>query len=197
MYGLVNIAIRDLVIRDHGEARWQEIVARAAPTPADFIGMQTYADDITYRLVSAASEVLRVPDADLLRAFGRFWATDVAPKHYREIFDLIGRSLAELLPNLNRLQDRIATLMPELEPPTFTCTRQADGALWLRYESHRPGLSQMAIGVIEGFAMRFGEDVVVTQMSHRDAAAGTQDEFRIVTRRLAERDCDTVVPTRV
>ncbi len=197
MYGLINIAIRELVLRDHGEARWQEIVARAAPSPADFVGMQTYPDEITYRLVAASSDVLRVPASDLLRAFGRFWATDVAPKHYREIFDLMGRSLAELLPNLHRLHDRITTLMPQLEPPTFAFARQADGALWLRYESQRPGLAPMVIGVLEGFATVFRERVEVTQVAHRDAASGTFDEFRIVTRRLAERDCGTVVPTRV
>lgn len=184
MYGLVNIAVRDLIVRDHGNAVWQAIVQRAAPVPADFVGMQTYADDITYRLVGAASEELRVPAPTLLHAFGRYWVESVAPVHYRDVFDLMGRSLFEFLGNLNRMHDRILAVMPELEPPVFQCERQSDGALRLRYESHRPALAPMVKGLVEGLAERFGESVSIEQVAQRDPERGVADVF-LIRRRAA------------
>ena len=61
MYGLINKAVRDLVLTRFGEAKWDEICRKAEVTEADFVSMEKYPDETTYRLVGAASEVLNTP----------------------------------------------------------------------------------------------------------------------------------------
>ncbi|MFX7898828.1 heme NO-binding domain-containing protein, partial [Acinetobacter baumannii] len=73
MYGLVNRAIEQLVVATAGGPAWRPVCARAGVSPDGFIGMQAYPDDMTYRLVGAASEVLGHPPETVLRLFGEYW----------------------------------------------------------------------------------------------------------------------------
>ena len=58
MYGLVNKAVEGMVCTAHGEATWLRIKAAAGVNVEGFVSNQPYPDDMTYRLVAAASEVL-------------------------------------------------------------------------------------------------------------------------------------------
>ena len=56
MYGLVNRAIQQMVTSHHGEDTWQRIKERADLHDLDFFSTyQAYPDDVTHRLVAAAS----------------------------------------------------------------------------------------------------------------------------------------------
>ena len=58
MYGLVNKAIRDLVVTNHGEDKWKEICRLSDFSDEEFIGMNPYPDKLTYDLVKNSSLVL-------------------------------------------------------------------------------------------------------------------------------------------
>ena len=73
MYGLVNKAVVDLVVNKFGEDTWVAIKKKAGVDHDLFVSMDAYPDDITYRLVGAASEVLGIPPAAVLEAFGEWW----------------------------------------------------------------------------------------------------------------------------
>ena len=55
MYGLVNKAVRGLVTQVAGEDAWARIRQDAGVEDDDFISLEAYDDDVTYRLVAAAS----------------------------------------------------------------------------------------------------------------------------------------------
>ena len=59
MYGLVNKAIKDLVVTNYGEEAWIEIASRAGFDEGEFLGLQPYPDKLTYDLVRHGSEVLK------------------------------------------------------------------------------------------------------------------------------------------
>jgi hypothetical protein len=82
MYGLVNKAIRDMIRVSHGEDVWLRVRERADLPFDDFEGMQPYPDDLTHRLVMAASAELDEPADKLLRAFGEFWVKYTAAEDY-------------------------------------------------------------------------------------------------------------------
>ena len=58
MYGLVNIAIRDMVIEGYGVKTWDAIRRKAGVEVDNFVSMQNYPDEVTYKLVGAGSAVL-------------------------------------------------------------------------------------------------------------------------------------------
>ena len=72
MYGLVNKAIKDLVVTNHGEDKWKEICRLSDFHDEEFIGMNPYPDKLTYDLVKNASMVLKADAADILEAFGEY-----------------------------------------------------------------------------------------------------------------------------
>ncbi len=178
MYGLINRSVKEMVLRHHGEGMWQRIAARAGCTESEFIGMDSYPDELTYALVGAASEELGVPATAILEGFGQHWVTHTAVKGYNDIMSLSGDTLEEFLGNLDLLHDRVANIMPALRPPEFRSRVEADGSILLTYISHRPGLAPVVVGMIKGLGIRFSREVRIEHVERREDT-GTHDLFRI------------------
>lgn len=148
MYGLVNTAVAELAREVGGEAAWEAIRTRAQVPHTSFIGMTGYPDEVTYRLVDAASAVLGLPAEDVLRAFGRYWVRYTAQEGWGPLLQSAGDTLPEVLAGLDALHARIRLLMPELQPPSFRCVELTPTTLRLHYYSHRPGLTPMVEGLV-------------------------------------------------
>jgi hypothetical protein len=177
MYGLVNKAIEQMVCTAHGEDTWERVKERASVDAETFIGMEIYPDDLTYRLVSAASEVLGRSEEELFKELGRFWPTFTAHEGYKHLIEMAGSSLQELLENLDVLHACLVESFPKIKPPTFSYEQVTATDFDLHYHSQRKGLAPMVRGLIEALAQRFGTDVEVTHTQRRDD--GDHDIFRI------------------
>lgn len=67
MYGLINLAVKDLIITKFGVEVWEKVYANAraridkgqdsAAEYTSWVGMMSYPDELTYALVAAASQV--------------------------------------------------------------------------------------------------------------------------------------------
>ena len=90
MYGLVNKAIKDLVVNNYGSDKWEEIARRSDFHDPEFVGLQSYDDALTYKLVGNASAVLGADAAAVLELFGEYWITYTADEGYGELMDLCG-----------------------------------------------------------------------------------------------------------
>jgi hypothetical protein len=159
MYGLVNEAVKELVIEKFGEESWETICAKANFDDGDFLSMSPYPDKLTFDLVASASEVLNVPTEDLLFAFGEYWILYTADQGYGNMLELAGDSFPKFLKNLNMLHQRVNSVMPDLKPPAFTLRNEKENYLELVYNSHRTGLIPMLMGLVSGLGKRF--DLVV------------------------------------
>ena len=93
MYGLVNKAVVDLVCSKFGQDTWNKIKAKAEVDIDVFVSMDAYPDDVTYRLVGAASEVLKIPPEQVLEAFGEWWVLYTASEGYGPLLDASGTTL--------------------------------------------------------------------------------------------------------
>ena len=179
MYGLVNQGVRDLAIELGGEQLWHEIAAAAGVGDETILSTRVYPDEVTYRLVAAASSVLRLTPDEVLHAFGRHWILYTARRGYGAIFDTMGSSLPSFLAHLDAMHARISLSMPELTPPSFVCEQLAEDRLRLEYWSHRPGLAPMVGGMLEGLGEYFGLSLsVVHSVTRADDA--DHDEFMVV-----------------
>ncbi|WP_392535181.1 heme NO-binding domain-containing protein [Nostoc sp. C117] len=104
MYGLVNKAIQDMICKNYGEETWETIKQKAGLEDVDFfISMDTYSDDITYRLVEAACGVFGMPAEDILKAFGEYWVTYTAEEGYGELLDFTSLQSYKFILLLSRL----------------------------------------------------------------------------------------------
>jgi Haem-NO-binding len=103
MYGLVNKAIQDMVCSKFGLETWQTIKQAAAVQDDSFSSMEGYPDDVTHRLVKAASTVLELAPAQVMEAFGEFWVEYTADQGYGELMDMSGDDLPEFLDNLDNM----------------------------------------------------------------------------------------------
>jgi hypothetical protein len=168
MYGMINKAINDLVVTKFGADKWDQISQKAGVKDPAFINMVKYPDEVTYRLVGAASEVLGAPPAAIMEAFGEYWTVYSAREGFGHMLDFAGKNLVEFLRNLDNMHTRIALTFPELEPPSFRVTDVTDDSVRLHYYSKRPGLAPVVVGMIKGLGKRFDTPVAVTIGRTRD-----------------------------
>lgn len=171
MYGMVNKAVEDMVCRNYDALTWERIKKRAGIDVQVFLSNEPYPDEVTYRLVAAASEILRTPAADILEAFGEHWVLHTAQEGYGALMRAAGRSLPEFLLNLPNFHARVAMIFPKLQPPRFECTDITSCSLRLHYFTHRQGLESFVVGLVHGLGKMFGTPVTVDLAAARSRGA--------------------------
>ncbi len=177
MYGLVNKAVEDLIRTKFSDAVWEKVKELACVDAEMFVSMNAYDDDITYRLVGAASQVLGISPEAVLIEFGKYWVNYTAKEGYGSLLEMGGNSLPEFLKNLNALHIRVGMTYNNLKPPSFNCEELDEETLIVKYFSHRKGLAPLVIGLLHGLGDKFGVEVDITQTHHQET--DQYDEFRV------------------
>jgi Haem-NO-binding len=175
---LINKAIQELLTARLGEAGWRAICLKTDTDPV-FVSMAKYPDEVTYKLVAAASEALDISEETILEQFGEYWTVYTAEAGYGPLLQFAGSNLFDFLQNLDNMHTRVALTFPELEPPSFWCSKIEPRSLRLHYRSTRPGLAPLVLGLIKGLGKRFGTPVTVTLDRPRSAG---QDHDQFIVR---------------
>ncbi len=180
MYGMINKAMEEMVVKHHGEKAWSRIKREAKLEVESFISTDPYDDQITYDLVGAASRVLGVAVDDLLVGFGEHWILVTASEGYGGLMHAAGTTFIEFLEHLPHFHDRVRMVFPYLSPPRFELNNvdAERGFLELHYFSHRPGLAYFVVGLMQGLGKMFGTPVRVTHVEMRKSAED-HDVFRV------------------
>lgn len=161
MYGLVNLAVKDLVVTNFGAGKWEEIKRRAGFNQDTFNRMEAYPDDLTYRLVGAVSEVLGITPDEALRAFGEFWVLYTGREGYGHLFDIAGSNLKDFLHNLDNLHSRVGQNFSQLVPPSFVAEDLDGSTVKMHYYTQRAGLCAMVVGLLMGLGKHFKTEVQI------------------------------------
>lgn len=164
MYGMINSAIKDYVIAEHGFHTWKQVASQSAVGDAVFTRMTSYPDEITYELVGAIAQVTSTGVETVLDRFGEFWIAYTA-KRYAPLFEIAGDSLRGFLMSLNMLHERVAKSFNKLVPPSFTFDEVDARTLRMHYVSHRAGLCPMVLGLLRGLAKRFDTPIQVSEVA--------------------------------
>jgi hypothetical protein len=179
MYGLINKAVEELVTARFGAEAWAETLARSGVSEPGFLTMKKYPDEITYKLVAAASELLDVPAETLLEEFGEYWTVYSAQAGFGHLLAFAGDNIVEFLQNLDAMHTRVAMVFPELQPPSFRVSEVTPNSLRLHYRSARPGLAPVVKGMVRGLGKRF--DTKVTVRLDKPRANGSDTDEFVVT----------------
>jgi hypothetical protein len=168
VYGLVNKAIQDLVEQQFGVQAWQRIAEAAGFADGMFLTMEVYDDELTYRLVDAAAEILGAKAEFLLERFGEFWITYTATEGYGDLMDLFGSDFESFVANLDAMHARVGLNLPDHRPPSITF--EPGSPARQHYRSQRPGLTPMVKGLLRGLARRFAADVEIHVEPRKEGA---------------------------
>lgn len=178
MYGMVNNAIKHLILDEHGQDTWSQVFEGSALSSDDFYQMEQYEDADSVALVVSASNILEVSPAAFLEALGVYWITYAMNSDYGDLLEMAGESLPEILDNLDSMHTRVGDSFEALQPPSFWCTDLEENSLHLHYASDRDGLSPMVVGLIKGLGLLFDLECEVT---HAESAAdgAAHDVFHV------------------
>lgn len=167
MYGIVNRAIQDLVVENHGEDTW-DIILRKSKVDVDyFISSEPYDDDITFKLAKATSEVIGISLDETLEALGEWWVLKTTLKNYPGLMSSGGENLKEFLLNLPKFHNRIMLMYPKLTPPEFKISNITSNSIDLHYFSKREGLQGFVKGLLFGIGKLYNSSIEVELLQTR------------------------------
>lgn len=165
MYGLINMAIKQLVIDKMGEAAWESILEKSQVKQSHFELLSVYEDDITFKLVEGVCSFSGKTQAEILNLFGTYWVSYATSAGFGPLLKLFGPTFKECLYNLNKMHDHIGALMPGLIPPSFEIEKENSSRdVILLYKSTRSGLSPMVSGLLSTLGARY--EIVNLQIEH-------------------------------
>lgn len=171
MYGMVNKALQGMVVEQFGEDLWDRIKGEAGVEVDVFITNAGYPDQVTYRLMAAASTILGRPAPELLEAFGVHWVLGTAREGYGDLMEANGRTLQEFPLNLPNSHARASLIFPHLQPPCFVCADMTGHSLRLHYHSHRVGLAPFVRGLLDGLSQMLETPLTIEQEADRSGHA--------------------------
>jgi Haem-NO-binding len=185
MYGMVNLAIQEFLCDRYGHDRWTAIRATIPKETDRFLTMEQYPDQLSFDIMTAASDLIAKPISQLLEELGEYWIAFAQRSGYGDLMDVLGEDLFEALQNLDNLHTRVGFAFPDLRPPSFWLTDIEDDTLILHYQSVRSGLAPMVIGLVRGLARRFNQNVSVRQIE----PTGRDHSLFIVAIVQSDKDC--------
>jgi hypothetical protein len=159
MYGLIHNALKNMVVRDHGEPLWKLILESTEIEADVFLSMRQYDDNTTLTLIAASAKATNMEVEAFLEAFGFYWLTVFAPTDYGALLKLTGDDPFEFLRNLNSLHERISISFLEFRPPAF-------------------GVKHVS-GILKGLPTMFNMSMVVELIERTEVQQGEQSRFRI------------------
>lgn len=161
MYGIVNKAVKGLLIRDYGAETWEKVKVKSGVNIDTFLSNEPYDDKITYDLAIAAADVLEVPLSVVLHALGEYWILNTGMENYGSLMEAGGNSFEEFMVNLPNFHSRVMLMFPNLQPPEFRVSDIKTTNLHLHYYSDRPGLQDFVEGLISGLGKMFETDIEI------------------------------------
>ncbi len=179
MYGLVNKAAHKFVVTGHGEQVWNEIKEKAGIDVDTFVSMEAYPDEITYKIVGAASEYLKIDAQVILEEFGKYWIEYSMVEGYSHLLELAGNTFPEFLKNLDNMHSYIAQSFTELRPPSFICKEIDENTLILEYHSERPGLASFVVGLLKGLGNKFNLEEVSVEYLGQIEGKENSHEYKV------------------
>lgn len=177
MYGMVNNLLVEALKDEYGTATWEAIEKRSGADSDFFVAMEQYPDEVTYTIVGTASDILGISVDRLLELFGKKWVEMTSKGEYGHYYAMAD-DLFDFLKNLNSLHQSLGAGLDELRPPSFRFLELDDGSVELHYLSQRPGLTHFVLGLIEGLASHYGQEIEV-EITARKESGAHQDQFRI------------------
>lgn len=168
MKGVVFNVLEEVVVANHGEAMWDDLLDAAGSNGA-YTSLGSYPDEQITSLVNAAATALGMPPTDVVRWFGR-QAIPRFAERYPDFFKTSTSTRQFILALNTIIHPEVRKLYAGALCPHFDFQDTEEGALLIGYQSPRR-LCALAHGFIEGVADHYHEHAAVEHlkcMNHGD-----------------------------
>ena len=170
MHGMIFAELKRFVSDKYSVETWSTLLESAGLGGKVFMAIQEYPDADAVAIVTAASELTKLPANDILEAFGEF-ITPSLMKMYGHLAKPEWKTL-EFIENAEKsIHSVVRVKNPGAQPPELHCLRNSDGSLALYYQSKRK-MCALAKGIAKGVARHYGERLSISesQCMHKGAA---------------------------
>lgn len=145
--GIVFNLLEEVVSTAYGDVAWDRMLD-AADLDGAYTSLGSYSDEEIFALVKVASQTLSLPEADVLRWFGR-QAMPLLAKRYPAFFAKHDNARTFLLTLNNIIHPEVRKLYPGTRPPVFDFDTSSADLLAIGYNSSRR-LCALAEGFMHG-----------------------------------------------
>jgi hypothetical protein len=178
MYGMVNEAIRSMVIETFDIEFWDEVCTELDLEFKTFKSFEQYDDKVTGDLVGVISKRADLEPVKLLEEFGKYWIKYAQESEYSSILETFSTSPLELLKSLDNLHTRLQLTFDDLDAPSFSVTEISDNEINVHYSSERElPLEFFVIGLIHGIFDMFNQSC---QVEIIPALNGEKGVFKVI-----------------
>lgn len=160
MKGVVFNIVEEVVIDLYDEDTWDDVID-ASGVVGSYSSPGSYPDEDLYAIVGAAAELLDIPVPALLRVVGQKAFNGLA-RRYPELIGLHDDTISFIRHVEDYIHPEVKKLYPDAILPEFEFSDLDDGQTRMIYRSPR-GLHNLAEGLIEGAAERFGEQIQINR----------------------------------
>jgi hypothetical protein len=169
MKGMVFTEFLDMVEQAWSPDLADRLIDSAlSPSAGAYTAVGTYDHRELVRMVQALAVESSIPVPELLRRFGHHLSRTFAGR-----FPAFFRSQPTLLDFLASIDAvihvEVLKLYPDAELPSFRVEHRSDDAVTLTYRSTRH-MAPLALGLIEGAALHYGQRVQIDQSAQADGA---------------------------
>jgi guanylate cyclase soluble subunit beta len=166
MYGMVNQAIKSMVLENFGPSMWESVCQKASLQTRDFTPFEQYDDNITGNIVVTISELTNIKAEDLLEAFGIYWVEYAKRSEYNSILVSFATSPIALIESLDSLHSRLQLLFSELSAPSFWVEHSAPNEIIVHYSTIRKDmpLEFFVVGLLKGVFKMFNQTCTVVML---------------------------------
>jgi hypothetical protein len=177
MYGMIHKSLQDMICEEYGKAKWEEVFINSKANDEAFLSLNNYSDNIAYSIISSASRILNIPAEQFLKEFGIYWVLKTAKNNYSNLINQYGKNSFELLTNINSMHEKIASVFINYAPPIIETKRIDTSTLHILYRSTRKGFTPFMLGIIEGLAVYFDENIVIEYVRRHETSVGETTTF--------------------
>ncbi len=162
MKGIIFNLLEEVVITQHGEDTWDQLLS-AAGLDGAYTSLGSYPDEHIQELVGAAARTLGLTTFEVLRWFGQ-QAIPLLFQRYPVFFSSQPSTRPFVLSVNSIIHPEVRKVYPGADVPTFEFRDELDGGLLMGYVSPRR-LCALAQGFIEGAATHYDETLI---FEHRE-----------------------------
>lgn len=179
MHGLINRALQSFVSATYGRPCWQRVTEAAGLGFTEFEAMLVYEDAVSARVLTALSDDLNRPQAEILEDLGTYLVSHPNTEGLRRLLRFGGVTYVEFLHSLDDLADRVRLAVSDLALPALELRELSAGEYQLHCFPGLPGYSSVMVGVLRAIADDYG---ALVMLSHD----GVECEVEVISVMLVE-----------
>jgi hypothetical protein len=156
MHGLINRSIQSFVETTYGRPIWEKIAYAGGLDVSEFEAMLRYDDEVTLKLLDAASEVLERARGDLMEDIGTYLVSHPNTEAVRRLLRFGGVNFVDFLHSLDDLPDRVRLAVSELSFPKLELRAHGEDSFSLLCAAEIEGFGNLMMGVLRVMADDYG-----------------------------------------